>query len=537
MKVFRRLRRWFSKSCVWIAVHVLALILVVVFYLVNVFIDKKPPAENLIRILVVALALIVSLCRIIWNRKKLRERVQKVNEGTIGNAFEHDKKSKKLLIRALCDYSEGDPVAYMKKLMKLKSKATTRQERQAVNLLTASTLQAIGESKDAFALYTEILAENPDCAPALNNLCVYYFEKGDYKKAIEYKEKAISLGKITPKSYDMFANAYFRIFNLEKAEEYALMALEQKNGDYFPISLLAIIYAVQGNVLKSKNYADTAVSYGQNQEELKEAIKIYKEKYAHYTAVEARSADWKNRTGIPSIHFTLDGQFVKSIIGGQINEPAPVSAFGQKMRLLAAFFCSEFPENDIFPKRGVLRFYIAPNNQYGASLDHHGKLNQQKEFRVLFDEDEFKFSTSAYYGASDELFPVHGSYRPRFIFETDAMACNDFRFGDTVKRLLEAFENDENIDEAYYHEDDFICGIDTAGHKMGGYPYFTQEDPRGNDIDYSRYDTLLFQLDSDYSDGDIKVMFGDSGVCNFFIPAEKLKSRDFSDILYTWDCC
>ena len=36
--------------------------------------------------------------------------------------------------------------------------------------------------------------------------------------------------------------------------------------------------------------------------------------------------------------------------------------------------------------------------------------------------------------------------------------------------------------------------------------------------------------------GGTKVMFGDSGVCNFFIPGEKLKNRDFSDILYTWDC-
>ncbi|MBE6676652.1 MAG: DUF1963 domain-containing protein, partial [Ruminococcaceae bacterium] len=32
------------------------------------------------------------------------------------------------------------------------------------------------------------------------------------------------------------------------------------------------------------------------------------------------------------------------------------------------------------------------------------------------------------------------------------------------------------------------------------------------------------------------IMFGDEGGCQFFIPAEKLRARDFSDVMYTWDC-
>ena len=72
--------------------------------------------------------------------------------------------------------------------------------------------------------------------------------------------------------------------------------------------------------------------------------------------------------------------------------------------------------------------------------------------------------------------------------------------------------------------------------ELGGYPYFTQWDPRGSKAEYEPYDTLLFQLTSDYDREGERVMFGDAGVCNFFIPAEKLKARDFSDILYTWDC-
>ena len=32
------------------------------------------------------------------------------------------------------------------------------------------------------------------------------------------------------------------------------------------------------------------------------------------------------------------------------------------------------------------------------------------------------------------------------------------------------------------------------------------------------------------------IMWGDCGVCNFFINKDKLKNLDFSDVLYNWDC-
>ena len=77
-------------------------------------------------------------------------------------------------------------------------------------------------------------------------------------------------------------------------------------------------------------------------------------------------------------------------------------------------------------------------------------------------------------------------------------------------------------------------------HQLGGYPYFTQEDPR-NGTAYEDLDVLLFQMDSDMrtrdeGGGDL-VMWGDCGVANFFINREALKKRDFSRVCYNWDCC
>ena len=65
-----------------------------------------------------------------------------------------------------------------------------------------------------------------------------------------------------------------------------------------------------------------------------------------------------------------------------------------------------------------------------------------------------------------------------------------------------------------------------------GYPAFTQSDPRYYNKEYSKYNTLLLQIDTDEN-----IMWGDSGVANFFIDKEDLENNNFNNILYNWDCC
>ena len=72
--------------------------------------------------------------------------------------------------------------------------------------------------------------------------------------------------------------------------------------------------------------------------------------------------------------------------------------------------------------------------------------------------------------------------------------------------------------------------LSVDGHKLGGYPDFTQSDPRGEDDDDL---VLLFQLDTDREMG---VMWGDAGIVNFFIRRADLIARDFSRVAYHWDC-
>lgn len=69
-----------------------------------------------------------------------------------------------------------------------------------------------------------------------------------------------------------------------------------------------------------------------------------------------------------------------------------------------------------------------------------------------------------------------------------------------------------------------------TGHKLGGYAYFTQADPREYKAEW-RDRILLFQLDSDND-----IMWGDVGVGNFFIRPDDLASLNFTNIIYNWDC-
>jgi uncharacterized protein YwqG len=73
--------------------------------------------------------------------------------------------------------------------------------------------------------------------------------------------------------------------------------------------------------------------------------------------------------------------------------------------------------------------------------------------------------------------------------------------------------------------------IDGTGHKIGGYAYFTQADVRDYNKDLKQ-DLLLLQIDTDE-----EIMFGDSGVANFFINPEDLKNRRFEKAWFNWDCC
>lgn len=217
----------------------------------------------------------------------------------------------------------------------------------------------------------------------------------------------------------------------------------------------------------------------------------------------------------------------------------PEDSEGVQLRLLAQIDCAEITLED-FPHQGLLQFWILNDDVSGLNFDDN---TLQDTFRVLYFVEpdrtvtEKEICKKVQDSSSDEedYFPVRGCYGLAFSAGVDTISSGDYRFENCIKKLVRQ-DYPEKAESLLENIDDFMDenGKDWGGgHKIGGYPGFTQWDPRGEG---DSHDMLLFQLDSDMGT-DWKILWGDCGIGNFFINWEKLKNCDFSDVLYTWDCC
>ena len=229
------------------------------------------------------------------------------------------------------------------------------------------------------------------------------------------------------------------------------------------------------------------------------------------------------------------------------NMEYPTDKNGDALILLAQINFEKTPiKDERFPKEGILQFFIGTNDLMGADFDN---MTAQNGFRVVYHEDINTSVTKEQIraqgiranteldGASEEYFPFYKQYEITFEESMEPISTASNNFEEILKQSAEEvlkcdiedvwsiFESDEEelINDTFY-----ICG-----HKILGYPFFTQWDPREDDEMYKnkKYDTLLLQIDSV---GDI--LWGDSGVGNFFINEEDLKNKNFNNVMYTWDC-
>ena len=95
------------------------------------------------------------------------------------------------------------------------------------------------------------------------------------------------------------------------------------------------------------------------------------------------------------------------------------------------------------------------------------------------------------------------------------------------------------IDEFFDEVPDDICEEINAyllkeptGHKIGGYPYFIEYDPREENDPHT---FLLLQIDIDNVEGE-EICWGNLGsVANFFISPEDLDNCKFDNIFFHWE--
>jgi len=200
----------------------------------------------------------------------------------------------------------------------------------------------------------------------------------------------------------------------------------------------------------------------------------------------------------------------------------PVGKDGGKLDFLAQINFAEMPTLKDYPTEGLLQFYI----DYEMEIDFESSLDSN--IKIIYHKDTNKpYQTK--FPKLDEIrkdpayiSPIIDNKEFKMIFkpyEYEFVGYMDFR--------VENLGITEESTMYKYWDSSFS----SSGHKIGGYAFFTQEDPRFYSKEVKKYTKLLLQLDSDNN-----LCWGDAGVGNFFITEEDLKNRDFSKVMFNWDC-
>lgn len=244
--------------------------------------------------------------------------------------------------------------------------------------------------------------------------------------------------------------------------------------------------------------------------------------------------------------------------------PYPTDNAGNKLKLLAQFNLSEIAnvcptEISSLPKCGILQFFLLSEADYlyGSDLDDY---TNKEHFRVIYHptinenivlEDVMALNIPIASASENDFEPISSEIGLDFeLKKSVSVESEDFKIAfikkassygwsiknigncvtDTLYFCLEE-DNEEAASELLdyaYNENDCLLG----------YPTFTQFDPRNDEEKYAKYDTQLFQMVSYEADEgtDYIAVWGDMGIAHFFINHDKLLEKDFSDIMYYWDC-
>lgn len=259
------------------------------------------------------------------------------------------------------------------------------------------------------------------------------------------------------------------------------------------------------------------------------------------------------RTTCEHYRLTLNEEREPSVtsskIGGMPYWPAdkeyPTDSHGKPMMLLMQVNCEEAGLKAPLPEQGILQWFISldPERMYGCQ----GNYDENDGFDIVYHETIDESATLAdvpTHATVDAMFtPIKREVAIDVVVEETSMGVSDGHFNRMFFDIVEEITGVQHPDKMWYqyvdNEDGLYyeqnLGMKRPCHQMLGYPVYTQDEARR---DINRHDTLLFQLDSQFSagKGGELVMWGDMGSGFIFINSDDLAARDFSRTYYCWDC-
>ena len=234
----------------------------------------------------------------------------------------------------------------------------------------------------------------------------------------------------------------------------------------------------------------------------------------------------------------------------------PKNKENEQFTLLAQINIEELPKNNIYPmEEGMLQFWILNDDVLGLDYDTHlgngFKVVYYKEIDKSVTEEEVLEKYKPYKD-EDSYFPIEGEFSLSFKLTDGYFSDSNDDFREIANREMKKFhiENKEKYNEILkaYDDKEYLSYWDIwdileedkkigeilfeSGHKIGGFPNFTQSDIR----EIGDYEILLLQIDSEGTEKN-EIMWGDCGIANFFIREKDLKELNFDKVIYNWDCC
>jgi uncharacterized protein YwqG len=254
----------------------------------------------------------------------------------------------------------------------------------------------------------------------------------------------------------------------------------------------------------------------------------------------AEFAAWQKKHSLPAIDLEPAGPAPATAGGTRIGGPVwlaageawPADSEGRPMSFLAQVDFAEMPPLPDYPTSGVLQFFIARDDLYGANLEKP----EAGKFRVIWREKpggpgELHRARPYSDAGIDDYSPLDGvtaaqgiALKPR---RTDQLPSIESWL---AERDLGPLLSDRDKSEHIYAFTEKQNELANLGHHVGGHPGFTQSDWR-SEKPYQDVDRVLLNLWSDDH-----IMWGDSGQGQFMIRREDLLKRDFSKVFYQWDC-
>ena len=266
------------KKKIVVLILILLAATVIGFYVFDIVANDADPTENLLEILGMVLTVLAAIIGIFYKkggRKTLRFYELRYKEN-IKDAFINAPDYRKKLLSAIRYYNENKYKKAAKILRQLMSECSARDDYEAVGVFLALIFTDMKLYGEAVPIYEKLIDMGIVSSTIYCNLGYIYSDMGKYDEAVSCYTLAMQYDPKDVAVYNNFANMYFRNHDFDNAKIYAQQALtiNQKFGS--SISLLAIIYSLEGDTANTDKYFHMAVSSGRSPGELKEAIEYYK---------------------------------------------------------------------------------------------------------------------------------------------------------------------------------------------------------------------------------------------------------------------